>query len=167
MTAARAGSSAIRVIPAEARPFQGERAGLASRALAVALDCVVVVLILAALYAVWAGTSFLRHGRSFRFPTVSLASAITAATVVFVAYSAIGWATTGRTYGNRVLGLRIVDTRGRRLQPTRAVLRAFLSVIFPVGLAWCAVSSQSRSVQDLIMATSVIYDWDVKPQTEP
>jgi hypothetical protein len=29
----------------------------------------------------------------------------------------------------------------------------------PVGLFWVAVSSQSRSVQDLFLRTSVVYDW--------
>jgi hypothetical protein len=34
-----------------------------------------------------------------------------------------------------------------------------LYAAFPLGLAWVAVSRDSRSVQDLLLRTSVVYDW--------
>jgi uncharacterized RDD family membrane protein YckC len=40
-----------------------------------------------------------------------------------------------------------------------AFIRAFLSVLFPIGLFWSAVSSRSASVQDLLVRTKVVYDW--------
>ena len=37
-----------------------------------------------------------------------------------------------------------------------------LCVVFPIGLLWCVVSEENRSVQDLLLRTSVIYDWSVR-----
>jgi uncharacterized RDD family membrane protein YckC len=162
MSAERTASEAIHVIPSEARPYQGRRAGLISRALAVGIDAVVVVGLELALYAVWAGFRFLRDGREFRFPTVTLTGAITAGLLLFVVYAAIGWETTGRTYGGQVIGLRVVDRRGGRLRAAPALLRALLCVAFPLGLGWCLFSRENRSVQDLILGTSVVHDWDVR-----
>jgi uncharacterized RDD family membrane protein YckC len=166
VTVAGAGPSSetIRVIPVEARPYQGRRAGIVSRSLALAIDAGVVVLLVLAAYGLWAGFLFVLHGRTFRFPTVALSAAITAGIATFVAYCTIGWATAGRTYGGQVLGLRVVDRAGLRLRPARAFLRAVLSAAFPLGLLWCAVSAENRSIQDLVLATSVIYDWEVRPQ---
>ena len=73
----------------------------------------------------------------------------------------------GRTYGNHVMGLRVVNREGRRLHPLGAFVRAALYVIFPIGLLWVMVSGQNRSLQDLIVRTSVIYDWDVRPIQAP
>jgi uncharacterized RDD family membrane protein YckC len=158
-------SSTIHVIPAEARAFQGRRAGIVTRLLAVAVDAGIVVLLVLIAYGLWAGFLFVLHGRTFRFPTVSLAQAITAGTLSFVGYCAIGWASAGRTYGGQVLGLRVVDRAGRGLRPARALARAVLSAAFPLGLAWCAISAENRSVQDLVLGTSVIYDWEVHPRS--
>jgi uncharacterized RDD family membrane protein YckC len=155
----------IRVIPSEARSVQGRRAGIASRLLAVAIDVVVVVILLLVAYGAWSGLLFVLRGRSFTFPTVGLAPAISAGAFLFVVYCAIGWAADGKTYGGQVLGLRVVDRTGRRMRPARALLRAVLSAVFPLGLVWCAIGAESRSVQDLVLGTSVIYDWEVHPRS--
>jgi len=165
VTTQRTGPDAIHVIPVEARPFQGQRAGVASRALAVGIDAIMVVLIELGLYAAWAGFLFLRHGRSFRFPTVDLAPAITIGLVVFTVYAAIGWSNTGRTYGGQVIGLRVVDRRGGGLHSAVALLRAALCAIFPLGFLWCVLSRENRSLQDLLLGTSVIYDWEIRRPT--
>jgi uncharacterized RDD family membrane protein YckC len=158
----RTGPDAIHVIPAEARPYQGRRAGVVSRVLAVGIDAVVIVVLEVALYAAWAGFLFLRRGRSFQFPTVDLAPAITIGLAVFIVYATVGWSTTGRTYGGDMIGLRVVDRRGGRLRPAAASVRAVLCTIFPLGLFWCVVSRENRSVQDLVLGSSVVYDWEVR-----
>jgi hypothetical protein len=38
-------------------------------------------------------------------------------------------------------------------------LRAAFCVAFAVGVFWVLVSSSNRSVQDVVLRTSVIYDW--------
>ena len=49
--------------------------------------------------------------------------------------------------------------RGRRMSWPGAFLRAAFCVVFPLGLAWIVVSPRNRSVQDVVMQTSVVYDW--------
>ena len=66
----------------------------------------------------------------------------------------------GRTYGCHVLGLRVVSYRGSRMRPLGALLRAVFCVFFPIGLLWCAASRANRSVQDVVLRTSVVYDWE-------
>ena len=73
----------------------------------------------------------------------------------------------GRTYGDHVMGLRVVNHKGGRLHPLRALARAVFYAIFPIGLLWVLVSGQNRSLQDLVLRTSVIYDWDVRPLPPP
>ena len=44
-----------------------------------------------------------------------------------------------------------------------ALLRAVGYVVFPIGLLWVAISPANRSVQDVILRSSVIYDWSARP----
>jgi uncharacterized RDD family membrane protein YckC len=153
----------IDTVPGEARPYQGQRAGIVTRVTANAVDLLVVIAILAGLYAGWATILFLRRGEAFRFPTPSFAVAYLVGSIVLGLYFTAAWSTTGRTYGNHLLGLRVVNRRGERARLVAAVLRAVTCVAFPLGLFWCAVSRENRSVQDLVLRTSVIYDWEVGP----
>jgi uncharacterized RDD family membrane protein YckC len=77
---------------------------------------------------------------------------------VCVLYLAFAWTVTGRTYGDHVMGLRVVDRRGGRVRLPRSLLRAVLYVAFPVGLLWCVVATR-RSLQDAVLGTTVVYDW--------
>ena len=61
------------------------------------------------------------------------------------------------------MGLRVVGRRGRRLGPLRSLLRAAFCVFFPIGLFWCIVSPERRSVQDVVLWTRVVYDWMPRP----
>jgi len=153
----------IATIPGEARPYQGRHAGLVTRVAANAVDALVVVAVLVAMYVGWSAFLLLLDGRDFSFPTPTFALAYVAGVVVLTLYFTAAWSTTGRTYGDHLLGLRIVDARGARIHFGRAFLRAVICVAFPVGLLWCLVSHQNRSIQDLVVRTSVIYDWNVRP----
>jgi uncharacterized RDD family membrane protein YckC len=90
-----------------------------------------------------------------------------AGSLLLTFYLAVSWMGSGRTYGNHVMGLRVVNNKGRRLHPFGAFVRAALCTIFPIGLLWVLVSGQNRSLQDLVLRTSVIYDWDVRPLPAP
>ena len=70
---------------------------------------------------------------------------------------------TGRTYGDHLLGLRVVGHEGDRMRAAGAGLRAIFCLLVPVGLLWCAVDRSNRSVQDLVLRTSVVYDWENRP----
>ena len=65
-------------------------------------------------------------------------------------------------FGKSVLGLRVVSSRDVGLPLWRAFVRAFLCALFPIGLFWSAVSSRNESVQDLLVRTTVVYDWGPK-----
>ena len=146
-------------IPREARPYQGQRAGLVTRLVANSIDALVVAVVLLGAYAALNALLFMIDPRGFEFAQTSLLFSVTSALAVSVAYLTLAWATTGRTYGCHVMGLRVVSRRGRRLRPLVALLRAVFCTFFPIGLLWCAGSRAHRSVQDVALRTSVVYDW--------
>ena len=154
--------SALRAVPAEARDYQGEPAGIVSRVLANAIDFGVMLAIVAALYFGWAATLFLRQGARFRFPTITYAWAFLVGSIVLAIYFAVSWRATGRTYGDQLLGLRVVNRDGALLGPGAAIARAILCVLFPLLLFWAVFSRKRRSVQDVLLRTSVVYDWRVR-----
>lgn len=82
---------------------------------------------------------------------------------IAVVYLWIGWSSTGRTVGKQIMGLRVVDGGGTLLSPPLALLRALFCAAFPVGLLWCAVSRENRSVQDLVLRSVVVHDWQHHP----
>ena len=150
----------ISTIPREARLFQGRQAGLITRFVASAIDAIIVVVLLVAGYLGFAGLDFLLRPRDFQFPSTSTFMNVSAALLVLAVYLALGWGTSGRTYGDHVMGLRVVSRQGTRIGPARAVARSLLCTVFPIGLFWCAISANNRSVQDLLLRTSVVYDWN-------
>lgn len=146
-------------VPAPARGFQGQSAGVVTRLLASGVDVVVVLLGLAAIYGALAGFSFLLSPRSFQWPERIGWSIPIVGLVVVIPYLALSWFSTGRTYGDALLGLRVVDRDGESLRLPHAALRAALCFFFPIGLLWVTISANNRSVQDIIVRTAVIYDW--------
>ncbi len=153
----------ISPVPREARPYQGEPAGIVTRVIANTIDAAVVGAVLGAGYLGWAALLFLIDPRGFSFPEVSLLFSFTAATVVAIVYLSVAWWLAARTYGGHVMGLRVHGRHGRRLGPLRSLARAAFCVFFPIGLFWCVVSPERRSVQDVFLWTRVVYDWRPRP----
>ena len=149
----------VDTVPIEARAFQGDTAGLITRGLANAIDLAVVTILLAIAYFAIAGFMFLRQGARFSFPVVSSRVAFAGWFCAMVVYFAASWATGGRTYGDRLLGLRVVTTDGGVVSGWRSSIRALLCVTAPLLLIWAAVDRRNRSVQDVIVRTAVVYDW--------
>jgi uncharacterized RDD family membrane protein YckC len=133
-------------------------AGVVTRLLASAVDAVVVVLLVVAVDLAVAGARFLWSPTDFRWPRPDVLSGAVVLMVVAVLYLAVAWATTGRTYGGRLVGVRVVSRRHELLGWTRSVLRALACVLWPVGLLWSAVSTSRRSLQDIVLGTVVVYD---------
>lgn len=149
----------ISPVPRAARPYQGHSAGIVSRLSAAVVDALVVGAILLAAYVAVAGLRLMLDPRSLTLPRAGVAFNVTAAFGVAVLYLTLAWTVAGRSYGDLVMGLRVVGRRGRALGPLGALVRALACVVFPVGLLWCAVSPRNRSVQDLLLGSSVVYDW--------
>ena len=149
----------ISAVPREARPYQGTPAGIVTRLVANTIDVVVVAVMLGAAYLGVAAVVFVLDPRTFAFPTTGLLLSITAGMALSTAYLTLAWWLAGKSYGAHVMGLRVVGRRGGRLGPLRSLARAAFCVFFPIGLFWCVVSPQRRSVQDLVLWTRVVYDW--------
>jgi uncharacterized RDD family membrane protein YckC len=137
---------------------RGRRAGVVTRCLANVADAAVVLLVLAVGYAVVAASRFLLSPTRFRFPAPSLTLLVVVGLGILAVYFAVTWAVVGATYGDRLLGLRVVDDEGGRLGWGRAGARAVLCTVFLPGLLWVLVSKENRSVQDLVVRSSVVYD---------
>jgi uncharacterized RDD family membrane protein YckC len=152
-------------IPNEARTFQGRRAGLVTRVVAACIDLGVVAIALIAAYLGFVVVVFLVPPGGFEMPVPPLWLDLVAGPGAMTLYLAVSWHGDGRTYGCHVMGLRVTDRWGREPSVVTALLRAAFNVAFPLGLAWIVVSRQNRSIQDLVLRTSVIYDWDVRPRS--
>jgi uncharacterized RDD family membrane protein YckC len=148
-------------LPREARPYQGLRAGIVTRVIANTIDFAVMLAVLVALYLSLAAFDFLLNTTSFTWPDISFGRMLLIGFGWLLLYFAIAWAWGGRTYGDYVMGLRVVNFRGDRMRPGGAVVRSAFCVVVPLGLFWILISRQNRSLQDVVLRTSVIYDWQV------
>ena len=162
-------SARVSPIPHAARPYQGRRAGLISRTLAALVDLAVVVGAFWLGYAAVSVALFAVEPSDFHFPDVTLGGWIATEYVLAVVYLTLGWSTSGRTVGALVMGLRVLNSSGGPMRPVGALLRALFCVTFPLGLLWILVSAENRSLQDLVLRTSVVYDWHrrIPPAAEP
>ena len=149
------------VLPARARAFQGLRSGPVSRTLASIIDVSVVALATAGAVSGWSLIESLGD-RAFVLSIPGPLGAFLLGESLLTIYLWFGWATTGRTVGKQVMGLRVVNHRGELMRPGWALLRALACVVFPVGLLWSLISRQNRSLQDVVLRTSVIYDWNAR-----
>jgi uncharacterized RDD family membrane protein YckC len=83
-----------------------------------------------------------------------------------LAYFGFSWATSGRTVGMGVFGVRVVRTGGSALEPGRAAIRA---LAFPLSFLFCGlgflgiiVGREHRALHDVIAGTAVIYAWETR-----
>ena len=146
-------------IPRDARPYQGHTAGVVTRLVASTLDGIVVCFVLGCGYAGWCLLLFLVNPRSFSFPRPGLFFSLTAGFVVAFVYLTVFWAFAGRTYGDLVMGLRVLRRSGRPLRLPGSALRALCCVVIPIGILWIPVGRDNRSLQDAVLGTKVVYDW--------
>lgn len=105
------------------------------------------------------GLLFLIDPRGFEFPRLGLVFSLTSAFVVTFVYLTVSWTLSGRTYGYLVMGLRVLRRGGRPLRLPGAAARALFVVLVPIGVLWVSVSRNNSSLQDLLLGTEVVYDW--------
>jgi uncharacterized RDD family membrane protein YckC len=103
--------------------------------------------------------AFVARPRSFRWPDPGVLRLGGIWWALLVAYLTLGWTASGRTIGTQVMGLRVEDQGGHRLRGGRALVRAVLCAVFPIGLLWCAIDRRSRAIHDLVVGSRVAYDW--------
>ena len=155
----------IEVVPAEARGIQGHRAGLISRTVANVVDLLLVFVVVAATYIGWAGVKLLWQGQRSHAARAGVRPRVRVlhARAHRVFHGVVGDI---RPHVRRPVDGAGREPRGRTLGLGLAAIRAVLCVAFPVGLLWVGISREHRSVQDLILRTSVIHDW-LTYHTEP
>jgi uncharacterized RDD family membrane protein YckC len=146
-------------VPLAARSVQGHRAGIVTRVLAGTVDGFVAVVAVALGYAGAVAAYYVLSPRAFSFPDPGFGLLFASFLGFLTCYLALAWGTTGRSYGCRLLGLRVVNAHGRRIRPLIALLRALLCVFVPVVLFWVIFSRENRSAADILLRTSVVYDW--------
>ena len=139
--------------------IQGHRAGFVTRMLANVVDAAVVIGVLAGGYTAVTVVKFLWSPKGFHFPAPSFALMLVVGGAIEFVYLTVAWRTWGRTWGDELFGLRVLSFRGTRLLWPGAAARAMLCVLVPIGLFWVIVSPQNRSFQDVLLRTSVVYDW--------
>jgi len=146
--------------------LQGSRAGFVSRVLALSLDfgllfffgfLIVGFVALVRWIATSANLSLSRpHGWFW----------VAVAFVLSSSYFAYMWATTGRTLGEQLFGLRTIRPDGSRLDARRSLVRGALTVLLPIGILWVLVSRTNASLQDLVSGSVVVYDWSYHPPVD-
>ena len=159
--------SELSVVPLEARPYQGAPAGIVTRVVASTVDSLVVALAVAGVYAGFVAIAFVIDPRGFRWPDPSFLVFAVCYFDLLVVYLTAAWWMSGRTLGNHLMGIRVVTGTRNRLRFLRALARALLCAFIPIGLVWCVVDRDRRALHDLVLRTSVIYDWLPRPAPAP
>ena len=145
-------------IPTRMRGLQGVRAGVVTRGIAFFIDvAAVVVFIVAVTIGIGVFIWLLKPMGSFRVP--SPADFFILGVFVLWLMLTAAWATTGKTLGNHLMGLRVVNSRCQRVSWPIAAARAITCMAFPIGLGWALVARSNRSVQDVVFRTSAVFDW--------
>ncbi len=143
-------------------------AGIFSRAIAAAVDVVVVVALVGGVYLGFVFVRLLLHPRDFSWPAFDVFFSAAAFLFVSVAYLTFFWSTSGTTVGSALLGVRVHTTRGGRVNWLVAFLRAIFCSLFPLGLFWVVFDPRKRrSIQDIVLRTAVSYEPIVWPGHPP
>jgi len=145
-------------LPKAARALQGSQAGVVTRTLSVFIDIALVSIVVVA---GWAATRFLIFvlRPTQELPTPNAFVLLAFGYAVMVLYWAISWATSGRSLGAYVMGVRVRSRDESRVGWFRSLVRAVFCVAFPPGLLWSIVSHRNQSVQDIVLRTEVLRDW--------
>ena len=149
----------LSLIPSEARAYQGTPAGIATRVVANTVDGLVVGVALLGGYLGYLGLRLVLDPRGFESPDLSFVWVVIAFETGMAVYLTFWWWTGGRSPGKRLMGLQVTSRSGGRLGLPRSFVRAVACVVFPIGLLWCVVDPDRRSVQDLALRTSVVHNW--------
>ncbi|WP_227982584.1 RDD family protein [Nocardia spumae] len=138
-------------------------AGIVTRSIASGIDVAVVLAIMAAIYVGLAFARLLFSPQDFRWPDAGAVLSMGIFLTVSVLYLTGCWAVSGRTVGAVLMGLRLVTRHGELMGWPRALVRAVLCVMFAFGLLWVVVDSHRHSLQDILLRTTVVYDWHPEP----
>jgi uncharacterized RDD family membrane protein YckC len=136
-------------------------AGIVTRGLAATVDFLVTIVALGGVYLGLTIVRFVISPRNFHAVRPPTGASVAVWFGLAVIYLTVSWVATGRTLGAQLLGLRVTGRAGAAVRPAVALLRAILYIAFPIGLLWSAANRRNASLQDLLLGTAVVYDWQV------
>jgi len=152
----------------EVRPESrlGQYAGPVTRAAAYLVDVAIAVLVFEATLAV---TLYLldvvTHADVQTDDLPTWLTAISFGLWLWV-YFGGSWAASGKTAGMALLGVRVVNGDGAPLDRWRGLMRApalGLSMLtFGIGLIGIVIGRRHRGLQDVLVGSVVVYDWDAR-----
>ena len=143
-----------------ARAAQGSRAGFVSQAIAAALDAGWILIVDAAVLAVFGFLRFLVTDRGDEFPQPGRDWNAVLIIVIGTLLLWSAWSGSGRAPGMGLIGLRVVGRDGQQLSSRRAFWRALLGVLtFGLGVLWVLVSKKNKSLYDILCGSAVVYEW--------
>jgi uncharacterized RDD family membrane protein YckC len=147
--------------PATPAPGLSPYAGIATRAIALAIDMALAHIIVFALGAVIALVGSLAGGDA-TLNSLEQVLAVCAWVLVVGSYFIVFWSTAGQTPGMRTMGLRVVDASGGHPGTARSALRlvGLVLAIIPLGAGFIPVliDDRRRALQDFLARTVVVYD---------
>jgi len=83
----------------------------------------------------------------------------------------IGYATTGKTVGNLIIGIRVVADDGTALSAGRSAVRVlvlpFSVLLAGIGLIGIVLGRRHRGFHDVAARSAVVYDWGTRPAERP
>ena len=129
-----------------------------TRVLAAVVDAIAVVALAVLLDLGAAGVRFVWSPTDFRWPQLGVLNSVVALLLLAVVYLTFAWAMTGRTYGAKLVGVRVLSRGHGLLGWARSALRALACVVWPIGLLWSCISPSRRSLQDIVLGSVVVYD---------
>ena len=146
--------------------LQGDYSGVVSRLAALGLDAVLSYFLFTLALAAISFSVSIVVGHSVHYSR-SGSVVVAAISVVWeFLYFAYCWATTGKTPGMVVLGIRVVRADGAHAERWRAVVRTLILpisiVFFFVSLPLVLVQRAHQAPHDLVAGTAVVYAWDAR-----
>ncbi len=166
--AARDGGAAT----ARDRPAPPPYAGLATRAIALAIDAAAINAIALAVGGVIALCTSLLHLPSEVERLTALAGAAAWA-LLSIGWFVVFWSTSGQTPGDRVLRIRVRDANDppRPLKPRRALLRLIALVLGAIplfaGYLPVLLDDRRRAFHDRVARTVVVHTPAARPEEPP
>jgi uncharacterized RDD family membrane protein YckC len=144
--------------------LQGNYSGAVSRLAAFALDLVISSLVFTLALAAVNFSAGIVLGHPVHWTRSNSLVVAVISGVWLLMYFAYCWATTGKTPGMTLLGIRVVRADGAHAEPWRAVVRTLILPI-SVALFWLSlplilVQRAHRAPHDLVAGTAVVYAWD-------
>ena len=140
--------------------LQGRLAGFPSRVVADAIDFLIAFAIFVGIYIGLSVVWDLFFSDTIEIPVQPPGINAGGLWLTLVVYLTIGWASTGRTIGKQVMGLRVVRRDATPLGTRRALGRALLCVPFWYVVMWTVLfSRRNAGIHDMICKTVVVYDW--------